>query len=366
MRILHVITTLDTGGAERLIVDLLPRLKEMGHQVDLLVFNGAATPFREDLEQKGVTIHELTNVSGNPRHTEVYNPLNIIKLRRYLDKYDIIHTHNTACQLYVPLASIFSRKHALLVTTEHNATNRRRSIKWFRPIDRWMYNRYAAIICIAEQTRANLEKYIGKKSSICTINNGVNIGNFIRPIKYVDRQEGYVITMVAGFRQQKDHETILRAFKHLPHHYRLQLVGYGPLYEHVKEMCREMGLEDQVQFMGVRLDVPDILEQSDIVVLSSHWEGLSLSSIEGMASGRPFIASNVDGLRDIVGGAGVLFPHGNDKALAEAIMKLCENPAYYRQVAMACQERARKYDISVMAELYLKLYESLVPKLKGR
>ena len=112
--------------------------------------------------------------------------------------------------------------------------------------------------------------------------------------------------------------------------------------------------------MGVRQDVPEILESSDILVLSSHWEGLSLSSIEGMASGRPFIASDVDGLREIVGGAGALFPHGDDQELATQIQYLCENPDEYKAVAQRCQERARQYDISSMAANYLKLYKELL------
>ena len=120
-----------------------------------------------------------------------------------------------------------------------------------------------------------------------------------------------------------------------------------------------MGIADRVDFMGVRLDVPDILEQSDIVLLSSHWEGLSLSSIEGMASGRPFIASDVDGLREMVGGAGVLFKHGDDEELAGKIMHLCEHPDEYREVAQRCQEKARQYDISVTVNRYLDLYKRL-------
>ena len=79
-----------------------------------------------------------------------------------------------------------------------------------------------------------------------------------------------------------------------------------------------------------------------------------------MASGRPFVASDVDGLREIVSGAGVLFPHGDEKALANAIRELCENPAHYKQVAQSCQERAKNYDITKMAQAYHELYESLL------
>ena len=86
---------------------------------------------------------------------------------------------------------------------------------------------------------------------------------------------------------------------------------------------------------------------------------MSLSSIEGLASGRPFIASDVDGLHDIVRGAGVLFPEGDDKELASQIRILCEHPDEYQSVALQCQQRASQYDISIMAKNYLKLYNSL-------
>ena len=79
-----------------------------------------------------------------------------------------------------------------------------------------------------------------------------------------------------------------------------------------------------------------------------------------MASGRPFIASDVDGLREMVNGAGVLFPHGDEKDLAKKIQWLCEHPDEYREVAERCQEKARQYDISVTADKYLELYEELL------
>lgn len=360
MRILHVITTLDTGGAERLMVDLLPLLRDKGHQVELLLFNGVMTPFREELEQQGIVIHELTNVPGNVRHTEVYNPLNIFRLRRYMKGYDLIHTHNTACQLYVAIARSMAGSHVMLVTTEHNTTNRRRSIPLLRPLDKWMYRQYTKVVCIGDSTRDNLQQYLGSNDKTCVIYNGVKTSRFIRPIKDVSSQDHYVITMVAGFRPQKDHETLIKALTHLPANYRVQLVGNGQCEPQMKSLCKSLNLDGRVDFMGARMDVPDIMEASDVIVLSSHWEGLSLSSVEGMASGRPFVASDVDGLSDVVRGAGCLFPQGDDQALAAIIRQLCEHPDEYRRVAEACQRRAMDYDISVMADAYDRLYQSLL------
>ena len=361
MRVLHVITMMDIGGAERLMVDLLPLLQKRGDaDVELLLFNGVETAFKRILNQDGINVHQLGYVDDVDDLWGVYNPRLLFKLKNYMARYDVIHTHNTACQFYVPLAKQLFGSKARLVTTEHNSTNRRRNKRWFKPLDRWMYNQYDRIICISDQTRLNLEQYIGKRDSIATIYNGVDVNRFLKPVKNIERNDRYVITMVAAFREQKDHETLLRAMKRLPGNYYLQLVGRGETEPQVKKMSHKMGLDNRVFFMGMRSDVQEMLEDSDVVVLSSHWEGLSLSSIEGMASGRPFVASDVDGLHEIVDGAGVLFPHGDDQALAQAIQRLCTDNAYYRQVASSCQEKARGYDIGIMADKYVELYKSLL------
>ncbi len=96
--------------------------------------------------------------------------------------------------------------------------------------------------------------------------------------------------------------------------------------------------------------------------MSSHFEGLSLSSVEGLSVGKPFIASDVDGLREVVKGAGVLFPHEDDKALAEEILKLEASEHYYNQVAQACYKRAQDYDISKMVDAYADVYRRMMEK----
>lgn len=360
MRILHVITTLDVGGAERLMVDLLPLLRNKGLDVELLLFDGVETALKDAFFKTGIRIHELSRGNQLRNYKKIYNPYNIIRLCKYLKGYDVIHTHNTACQYYVPMAAKVASAHVKLVTTEHSSNNRRRTSPLFKPIDRWMYGQYNAIICISDQTRVNLERFIGHSNRVFTINNGVNTLRFQRQLKDISKNSQFIITMVAGLRMEKDHETVFKAMLRLPSNYYLQLVGHGEREAELKAFCDKNNLNTRVSFLGLRMDVPDVLDQSDIIVLSSHWEGLSLSSIEGMASGRPFIASDVDGLHEIVNGAGVLFPHGDDKALAEAIRGLCEDPEYYHSVAKACQNRAKEYDISVMADGYADLYESLM------
>lgn len=350
MKILHVITSLQIGGAEKLMVDLLPRLRDLGNEVVLLLFDGTRTPFYEELEKSGIKVHYLS-IGGN-----VYNPLNIFRLIKFIKRYDIVHTHNTACQYYMPLAKIISQAKCKLITTEHSSNNRRRNSRIFRYLDKFIYKKYQSIISISEDASDALKNFIGKNYNITTIENGINLSKF-QSLRHSDFTESErIITMVAGFREAKDQDTLIRAISLLTDEYKLWLVGDGERREILENLVKELNLSDRVKFWGISNDIPKILEESHIIVLSSHWEGLSLSSIEGMASGRPFIASDVDGLREIVDGHGILFPHQNSEYLANEIKSLCKNSERYQQIACSCQERAKQFDINIMAEKYNKLY----------
>lgn len=356
MKILHVITSLCTGGAEKLMVDLLPRLNEKGFDVDLLLFDGTDTPFRRDLEAAGIKVYDL-GIGGS-----VYSPFHIFKLIPFLKKYDVIHTHNTAPQLFAAIGSIVGC--GMLCTTEHNTSNRRRKWKWYAAIDKWMYNRYKRVICISQKAEENLRQYIGyTRAEITTINNGVDVERYVSATPSTELEsiapKSRKIIMVAGFRWEKDQDTLIKSLKELPQRFHLFLVGDGVRRPELETIVRDENLADRVHFLGLRTDVPQLLHAADYVVMSSHFEGLSLSSVEGMSVGKPFLASDVDGLREVVKGAGVLFPHGDSKALANEIMVLENAPEKYISVADACRQRASQFDISKMVEAYAKLYKSL-------
>lgn len=356
MRILHVITSLRTGGAEKLMVDLLPRLKAKDLDVDLLLFDGTDTPFRREVEAAGIKVFDL-GIGGS-----VYSPLRLIRLLPFMRKYDVVHTHNTAPQMFAALCRIFSR--TKLVTTEHGGSNRRRSIRSFKLIDKCMYNRYDGVICIAAKTEKNLCEYLGKcKTKILTINNGVDIAKYsgATPSDELERlvPGSRKLIMVAGFRWEKDQDTLIRALSLLPDKFHLFLVGDGVRRPELEALTKELALDDRVHFLGLRTDVAELLHAADYVIMSSHFEGLSLSSVEGMAVGKPMLASDVDGLREVVGGAGILFPHGDSNALAARILDLDTNVEKYRTIASACGHRAAQFDISAMAEKYSQLYSTL-------
>lgn len=353
MKILQVITSLYTGGAEKLMLEIIPKLKEEGHQVDLLLLDGNDTPFYQEARKLKIKVYDLG------KNKNVYSPFKLLKLLSFPHKYDIIHTHNTAPQFFAAIST--SGKKIKLITTEHNTSNRRRDIKLFKPFDKWMYNRYEGIICISKQAEVNLREYLGScKAEICTINNGINVRS-VKEAKPTDELEGIApnskkIIMVAAFRWEKDQPTLIKALKYMPSHFHLFLVGDGARREELEKLINGEGLSERVHLLGIRNDVPNILHAADYIVMSSHFEGLSLSSVEGMCVNKPFLASDVDGLHDVVEGAGVLFPHGDSRTLAEEILKLDEDKEYYSKVAADCLERAKEYDIDKMVSGYLNLY----------
>lgn len=357
MRILQVITSLQTGGAEKIVVDLSLKLKARGHVVDIVAFVGGSSIFKQALVDGGCGVIEFSDGEG------VYNLKHVKRLKRLMPQYDIVHTHNTSPQLFAAMAK--GKFNTKLVTTEHSTNNRRRTLKGYGWIDRWMYRRYDKIVCISDIAKEKLLEHIGDRyaSEVLTINNGVDVQRF-----YVAEEADGLRTpdvfdtvMVAGFREAKDQDTLIRAIALLPTQYQLWLVGDGVRRAELESVIVSAGVENRVRLLGIRSDVPQVLKSADVVVMSSHWEGLSLSNIEGMSSGRPFVASDVDGLREVTKGYGVLFPHGDAEALAAIIRHLHDDKAYYDQIADKCYQRAMMFDINKMVDGYESVYKELVP-----
>lgn len=357
MRILHVITNLHTGGAEKLMVDLLPRLCNNGVEAELCLFNGTNTPFLERIKEEGVIIHVLGE------KTDYYSLKHVRQLIGLAKDFDIIHTHNTAPQLSGALASLFCK--AKFCTTEHTTTSHHR-VWWFKPIERWMYSRYQHVMCISDATRDSMRAVAGKKAPpVTVIPNGIDIKVFKNALP-VDRAsintnaKSRVLLMVGRYSYQKDQSTVIRAMALLPENVELWLAGYGETHQQLKKLADSLHVSERVHLLGVRNDVPNLLAACDIVIQSSHIEGFGLAAVEGMATGKPVVASNVEGLAQVVDGAGVLFPHEDEKTLAREISHLLDDGKYYREIAERCFECANRYDIQNMADGYVSIYESLV------
>lgn len=363
MKILHVIDNLSMGGAQSLLVELLPIQKEIGNEVTVLELQQSTDrTFANQLEDKGINILYLS------KSKSVRSFSHIFKLIPYLKKYDVIHVHLFPANYWVALAKFLSRCKTPILTTEHSTTNKRRNIPILGFIEKIIYGKYQQVVACADKAYNTFHAKYPKVNCI-SIPNGVQISKYMSAIPYSKydllkiKEDDFVFTMVARFNYPKRQDTIVEALSFLPKKFNAVLVGGSPedleLLK-IKNLAQRLGVLDRVHFLYVRSDIPRILKTSDAVVLASEYEGLSLSSIEGMASGRPFIATNVNGLGSVVDGAGILFKCGNSKELAKVLIKLDSDKEYYNHVIETCLKRASEYDIHLAADKYQKVYMELL------
>lgn len=363
MKVLHVINSLDIGGAETLLKEALPLYLERDVQCDVLVLRKSSSNYEQLLKAQGINVFYS-------KVKQIYSPLQIIYVSKFLTEnhYDIVHSHLFPSQYWVSVARKFSsNKQLKLVTTEHNTSNGRRGKKPFYYMDKYIYGGYEKIICISEGTEKELHSWV-KETSVKShiIENGINIEKFkeSRPLRKEELVPNYkdgdiLIVMTARLTEQKDHTTVIEAAVGLPTNYHILFVGDGEKRSEYEKMVKEKNIEQRVHFLGMRSDVDQIMKTCDAFVLSSHFEGFGLVAVEAMASGLPVIASNVTGLAEVVGDAGVLFNQGNAEELRESIINICENNKLKNEFVTKGKIQAEKYSINHFIAQHISLYQDL-------
>lgn len=350
------------GGAEKLLIQILPLMQKNDVLADVLILKKNNTFYERYLEKLGIKVFFLSEKRS------VYNILNICKIRPFMHNYDIVHTHLFPAQYWTILSSYFMRSRPFFITTEHSTFNQRRSKLWIY-VERYIFGRYTRIISISYKTQHLMNKFLKLDNYLFrVIENGVDINAFANAtaIEVEDlsqaffRKDDIMIIMIARFEKAKDHFTLLRALSRLPEKYKLILVGDGILKATAESQCRDLGIESRVLFLGQRNDVPKILKAAKICIVSSNWEGFGLVAIEAMAAGVPVIASDVDGLNDIVKDAGLLFPKGDDYSLSEKIRELAEDEVCRTKIISKQKRRVKVYSIERCADEYLKLYKEVI------
>lgn len=358
MKILQIITSLNTGGAEKLLIESVPLYQQKDIQTDVLILKDNQTSFRTALENNS-NGKVITLSKGS-----VYNPVLIFKIIPYLKQYNVVHVHLFPALYWVVLANWISFSKTKIVYTEHSTNNKRRNHFILKRIDQIIYKGVSKIITIAQEVDENIKVHLKfKEDKFTLIHNGVNVEQYATAkslSKNTFFSEGdFLLVQVSSFRYPKDQETLIKSLIYLPENMNLLLIGDGQLKENCEKLVSELKLENRVKFLGIRTDIPELLKTADVVVLSSFYEGLSLSSIEGMAS-KPFVASDVPGLREIVKNYGLLFKQGDSEELANHILKLYEDKEYYDLIEDKCLERAKEFDIQKMVDNYIQVYKKLL------
>lgn len=362
MKVLQVIDSLNTGGAEKLLLETIPLIIQKQIEVDLLVLDCAEYPYMKQLKELNCCKIYSTGVKS------LFNPLQIFKIIPYLKKYDLIHVHLFPAQYWVVFAKIISFSSTKIVLTEHSTSNRRIQNKWFKFLERFIYSFYFKIICITDQVKEIIQVHTKlEQEKLVVIGNGINLKK-MREASILEKHKIHdsilnndkIVIQIAGFRIEKDQKTVIRAFKYLDKKIKLLLVGEGPFRKECELLVQELDLREQIFFLGTRTDVPSLLKTCDLSVISSHWEGFGLAAVEGMASKKPLLASNVIGLANVVGDGGVLFEKGNVMELTSKIQELLSNKTYYNRIAETGFKRARQFDINMMVDKQIDLYNELL------
>lgn len=359
MKVLHVIDTLGSGGAEKLLSDLLPALMEYGVKPDVYVLSNDNNLYVDILEKRGIKVI----IS---KRNSLYNFLHIKDILKLSNQYDILHTHLFHSLYLIGIANMIHSMKSILIYTEHSTNNKRRTYKFFKFIEKKIYNQYRAIISISNAVSEELQKWIEYSGEKYIIRNGINLKEFKDSSRInfekIDKKipgKSKLILMVGRFVPSKDHLTVVKSLRYLESNVHLLFAGEGPLLTQVQKETKNYNLEDRVHFLHFRTDIPNLIKTSDIVVLSSFWEGFGLVIIEAMASGKPIVVSDIKGIREVVKNYGIKFEPGNSKVLAKEIDELLKNKQKYDEYRKRSLTRAEVFKIENTAREYIKIYKNI-------
>lgn len=364
LRVVHVIPNLGTGGAERMMLNLLcaldPRLIETSV---VSLYPAFGSIIEAELHRNGVRSRYLSKRRGP-------DPLCALAVRRSLRelKPDVVHTHLYALSYVLP--SVVGRGIAC-VHTVHNLAPQEVPAS-HRVLHRFAFRMGVAPVAISTEIARSFHSCYGRAPA-ALISIGIPLETVGRPT--VGRaawraaegvpEDAVVFVSVARFAPQKNLGLLIDAFARtsaaLPKAI-LLLAGDGSLMASVQTQVTALGLRDRVRFLGERRDVPALLGASDAFVLSSDWEGTPVSIMEAMAAGLPVVATAVGGVPELVrsGITGRLARPKDARSLVDAMIDIGSDASLRREMGLAATQIAHDaLDARVMASAYQNLYFSL-------
>ncbi len=358
MRILHMISAMSGGGAEMLVKDLALELKRQGHEIGICYFSSAQqqgnsieleNTFISAFTQADIQMIELGHATrGNPL-------LAAYRLRQTAKQFqpDVIHIH-LATGLVAFCISLLRTK---MVYTHHSLKIKfSKSLFWF--FDKWV-SRYIAICDIC---KVNLESHV--RRPVVLIRNAVDGARMIKRTRQYDGRTLKILS-VGNIREPKNYPLLIAVAKIVksklaPHSIipKFLVAGDGPLIHEMRTLCAQSGLTDTVEFLGPRKDVPRLMVDSDVLVMTSHYEGLPLTLIEALHAGLPIVATDVGGCSEVVVDTqnGYLRKAGDAEGISDALVALALSPDRLEQMAAQSRLRASLFSKAECVEAHLKLY----------
>ena len=351
LRVLHFVSG-GFSGATQVAIDLCG--PQSGQQTLLVLRRRSMDPAPRmaQLRAQGIEVEVV------PRWSHLVTILALMRICRAW-KPDVLVAHGFSEHLWGRYAGWLAGV-PRLIQVEHNTRER---YGWWRLRQSlWLARRTERIIGVSRAVRDALVRR-GHPAAKCTVVlNGIDLNRWTAGLPW-DRRENAIV-MPARFAGQKDHFTLIRAAAQMaagglaPTIY-LAGEGKSAWRRRAVDLAARLGLQDQVRFLGHVPDLPALLGRVKYCVLSSHYEGLGLGLIEGMASGCCAIGSDVEGIQEVLahGETGFLVPHQDPAALAQALTILLGDDARAARVAAAGQRHVQAtFDRRRMREQYLALF----------
>ena len=371
LKILHVIETLAIGGAERLLVMLLPELKRRGDDVAVAVLR-EPLDIQPTLEEAGLVVHVLPahhkwNVAAGAR--------SIARVARE-NEFDIIHAHLYFPAVYTGFAQLLGLTSAKTCVTFHNLAYRpgvnKPGVKlgMRKRFARLAYRRgIDRLIAVSSSVAVHYEEVLGV-GEICVIHNSVDLEAIDRVIPPdTEQAEGGELHVVVPGRlvHEKGHGDFLDALRLLRQRdmfLKVTIAGGGPLHRDLERRIEVEDFADDVSITGL-LDFPEMLAtmaRASIVVIPSRFEGFGLTALEAMALSRPVIATGVGGLTEIITHqkSGLLVAPESPAALADAIERLGRDPDLRSVLAAAGRKSVEaRFALPAIADQLRSVYAEL-------
>jgi len=377
MRILHVLGDSKYGGGSVIIRRLANAAISCGWQVDVLTTDPI---FRNELLDSPIGVISLPCIWRNIR--PLRDIIGLVRLYRFLkrNRYDLVHTHTSKGGFVGRLAARLAGVPVIVHTVHGFAFH-----EYSKPIVVKLLSlleKIAAKWCDRIITVSDFHKdwairlRIADDKKIRSIPNGVSSERVVpkRVSSLVRREIGIsdsdiFILSTGRLAKQKGFECLIHAIPAVLRRSRKPvktvIVGDGPIRGQLEELIRALNLEGAILLVGFRSDVGDLLHASDVIVLPSLREGLSIALLEAMAAGKPIvttsIGSNVEVTRN--GDVAVLVPPKDPVSLANAIVMLIEDREFANELGRRALHRYQKYYTeSRMLEAYIAEYEDLLKK----
>lgn len=365
LRVCQLLHTLNVGGAEVLTARLVRRLREQ-HDFVFVCLDELGS-LGEELRREGFTVEVLARKPGLDVRC-VWRLASFLRRQRV----QLVQAHQYTPFSYAQLARLLYPSAPILFTEHgrHQPDYPRRKRMLF---NRWMLRRRDHVVAVGEAVKQALIANEGLPAGrIEIVYNGIDTDRFTpssdERVKVRHElglnPDSLAIFQVARLDYLKDHPTAVRAVarvvKEVPDA-RLFLVGEGPERPAVEAEIDRVGARQQVIFLGLRKDIPQLLRGADVFLLTSTSEGIPLTIIEAMATALPVVSTNVGGTGEVITEqTGLLAPSGDDAALAAALVRLANDSPLRRQMGDAGRRRAvETFSEAQMANRYSDLYQEM-------